>query len=130
DVLGGQVRSATEQSLAQGFTRFVPLTQAATLAQLWHDELHEIARGPERVVLAQVDPVDTVLVEPAFDFVCDDTGGSRHEVAAFPPVPCVVDEVPRCLSRWKRSRERHPGLPFALEDVGDECLAGICGRVD
>ena len=72
DVPLGQPVAGAEQALAQGGRLRALLRQAAALAQLGDDELGEVARRVERVVLAQVDAVEAVLVEPALDLVGDD----------------------------------------------------------
>ena len=54
------------------------LGQATALAQLWNHELGEVARRVEGVVLAQVDAIQPVLIEPVLDLVGDDRSACRR----------------------------------------------------
>ena len=124
------MRAVAEQPLAQGLPRLVALPQPTALAQLGHDELHEIAERPERVVLPQVDPVHPVFVEPALDLIGDHRRRSGDEVALLPAGDGLVDEVPGGLPRRHRPCERGLGLAFPLEDVRHEGVPRVGGRVD
>src|SRR6478752_4938842 len=111
-------RALAEDAFAERLTGHVRLAHAPASPQLGRDELAEVADRVVRVVLAQVDAVDAVLVEPALDRVGHLLGRADREE---PRVPGLVHGG---TERTDREVERQPALrDDVVPSLRDERLA-------
>ena len=115
-------------AVPQGFA--VPVRpEPAAPAQLRHHELDEVAGGVEAVVLAEVDAVDTDLVEPVLDRVSDLPGIADGEERTAGQVGQHVEQFADRLVRAERSAGSTPErvLPG---DVAHERVTRVDRRVE
>ena len=87
----------TEQAMTECLWRGIALWQATTLAELRSDQLSKISGGLKRVVLAEVNPVDAIFVEPVLNSIRNLGRCASDEKAALFKTGNLVQRATDCL---------------------------------